>query len=57
MKKEKLAAAVEMGALGGKARMIKMTPEQRSEVARKGGLATKGIKKKKKALDNTNLLV
>jgi general stress protein YciG len=28
-----------MGKRGGKARLKKMTPEQRSEIARKGGLA------------------
>lgn len=40
-------AAVELGKLGGKARLTKMTKEERKEVARKGGLQ-KGINHKLK---------
>lgn len=36
-KKKKNAAAVALGSLGGKARLRKMTAEQRSEIARLGG--------------------
>jgi hypothetical protein len=35
MAKKKLAAAVEMGSRGGKARAKKLTAAQRSEIARK----------------------
>lgn len=39
----------EMGRMGGKAAAKAMTKKQRQERARKGGLATKGIKKRRKA--------
>lgn len=56
MKKEKLAAAVEMGRRGGlkggKARAANMTPEERSEAARKA-VNARWAKKDKKTLDNT----
>jgi hypothetical protein len=39
MAKKKNAAAVELGRKGGKARLKKMTAEERSESARKAGLA------------------
>jgi hypothetical protein len=45
--KRKNAAAVELGKRGAKARMSKLTPEQRSEIARKPGLA--GGRGRKKA--------
>jgi hypothetical protein len=45
--KRKNAAAVELGKRGAKARMSKLTPEQRSEIARKAGLA--GGRGRKKA--------
>jgi general stress protein YciG len=38
-KKKKDPAAVALGRKGGKARLTKMTPEQRSEIARKAGKA------------------
>jgi hypothetical protein len=38
-KKKKDPAAVSLGRRGGKARLTKLTPEARSEIARKGGLA------------------
>ncbi len=37
--KKKNAAAVSLGSLGGKARKKNLTPEERSEIARKGGIA------------------
>jgi hypothetical protein len=37
-KKRKNPAAVSLGRKGGKARLTKMTAEERREVARKGGL-------------------
>lgn len=37
--KRKNAAAVALGKRGAKARMRKLTPEERSEIARKAGLA------------------
>ena len=39
MAKKKDPAAVALGRKGGKARKKKLTPEERSEIARKGGLA------------------
>ena len=39
MAKKKNAAAVALGRRGAKARQKKLTPEQRSEIARKAGLA------------------
>ena len=39
MAKRKNPAAVALGKRGGKARANKLTPEQRSESARKAGLA------------------
>ena len=45
--KKKNPAAVSLGRKGGKARMKTMTPEQRSEIARKAGLA--GGRGRKKA--------
>jgi len=33
-------AAQKLGALGGKARALKLTKEQRSEIARKAGIAS-----------------
>lgn len=54
MEKEKFAPAVEMGKRGGikggKARAANMTPEERSEAARKASNARWG-KKDKKTLD------
>jgi len=47
MAKRKNAAAVALGKRGAKARMTKLTPEQRSEIARKAGLA--GGRGRKKA--------
>ena len=45
--KRKNAMAVALGRRGGKARLKKLTPEQRSEIARKAGLA--GGRGRKKA--------
>lgn len=39
MPRKKDPAAVALGKKGGKARKKKLTPEQRSEIARQGGLA------------------
>lgn len=39
MAKKKVWTAAEMGKRGGKNRAKKLTPEQRKEIARKGGLA------------------
>jgi hypothetical protein len=39
MAKRKDPAAVALGRKGGKARLTKLTAEQRSEIARKGGKA------------------
>jgi general stress protein YciG len=39
MAKKKNPAAVELGRKGGKARLKKLTPEQRAEIARRGGKA------------------
>ena len=36
-----------IGARGGKARLTRMTPEQRSEVARRGGLAKAAARARK----------
>lgn len=47
MAKKKDPAAVTLGSKGGKARKKKLTPEQRSEIARMGGLA--GGRGRKKA--------
>jgi hypothetical protein len=47
MAKRKNPAAVALGRRGGKARLKKLTPEQRTEIARKGGLA--GGRGRKKA--------
>jgi len=38
-------AAQALGRLGGKARAKSLTPEQRTEIARKGGLARHGLTK------------
>lgn len=46
--KPKNPSAVSLGSLGGTARALKLTPEQRSEIARKAGQANKGVKKTKK---------
>jgi hypothetical protein len=44
--RRKNAAAVELGKRGAKARLKKLTPEQRSAIARKAGLAGgRGMKK------------
>jgi hypothetical protein len=40
-------AAVALGSLGGKARSKRLTPEQRSEIARKAGTAGGRGRKKK----------
>jgi general stress protein YciG len=42
MASTKNPAAVALGRLGGKARLTKMTPEERSRIARLGGLARHG---------------
>ncbi len=47
-KREKDPHAVALGRKGGKARLQKMTPEQRSEIARKAVLARWAKEKKKK---------
>jgi len=47
-KKEKDPHAVHLGRLGGKARLRKLTPEQRREIARKASLARWNKEKKKK---------
>jgi hypothetical protein len=39
MARKKNAAAVALGKLGAKARNRKLTPEERSEIARRGGKA------------------
>jgi hypothetical protein len=39
MAKQKNPSAVALGRKGGKARLKKLTPEERSEIARKAGLA------------------
>jgi hypothetical protein len=49
-KREKDPHAVALGRKGGKARLEKLTPEQRSEIARKAVLA-RWAKHKKKQLD------
>jgi general stress protein YciG len=48
MAKRKDPAAVSLGRKGGKARLTKMTPKERSEIARMGGLA--GGRGRKKAV-------
>jgi len=48
MGKRKNAAAVALGRKGGKARMTKLTPEQRSEIARKAGQASAEVRWGKK---------
>jgi hypothetical protein len=45
--KKKNAAAVELGRRGGKKRKENLTPEQRSEIARKAGLASSKARGKK----------
>jgi general stress protein YciG len=47
MAKRKNPAAVALGRKGGKARNAKLTPEQRSEIARKAGKAGGRGRKKK----------
>jgi hypothetical protein len=47
MAKKKNAAAVQLGRRGAKARMKKLTPEQRTEVAKKAAAARWGKKPKK----------
>jgi hypothetical protein len=47
MAKRKNPAAVSLGRKGAKARMTKMTPEQRAEVGRKAAAARWGKKKEK----------
>ena len=50
MAKAKNPAAVALGKRGGKARMTKLTPEERSEIARKAGKAGgRGRKKNNEA--------
>jgi hypothetical protein len=46
MTEEKNPAAVALGKLGGKARAEKLTPEQRSEIARKAAKARWAKKRK-----------
>jgi general stress protein YciG len=41
------AAAAALGRRGGNARAAKLSAKRRSQIARKGGKATKGIKKKR----------
>jgi hypothetical protein len=48
-KKEKNPHAVALGQKGGKARLQKITPERRSEIARKAVLARWDKHRKKKA--------
>jgi hypothetical protein len=45
MPKRKNPAAVAMGKRGAKARLTKLTPEQRTEIAKKGAEARWGKKK------------
>jgi general stress protein YciG len=45
----KNAAAVALGRKGGKARLTKLTPEERSEIARKAGKASAKVRWGKKA--------
>jgi hypothetical protein len=47
-KKEKDANAVALGRKGGKARLLKLTPEQRSDLARKAVTARWAKAKKQK---------
>lgn len=49
MAKKKLSAAVQLGKRGAAARNKKLTPEERSEIARRGGLAGGRGRGKKKA--------
>jgi hypothetical protein len=49
MAKKKNPAAVQLGRRGAKARMKKLTPEQRIEVAKKAAAARWGAKPKKGA--------
>jgi general stress protein YciG len=51
-KKQLSEAAREMGRKGGKSRAKKLTPEQRSEIARQGGLAKRA---KREELDKSPL--
>jgi hypothetical protein len=51
-KKEKNPHAVALGQKGGKARLQKLTPERRSEIARKAVLARWAKHKKKNASEN-----
>jgi hypothetical protein len=46
-RKEKDPHAVHLGRMGGKARLRKMTPEKRREIARKASLARWAKEKKK----------
>lgn len=46
---EKNQEAVSMGRIGGLARMKSLTPEQRSELARKGAIAKRDKGRAKKA--------
>jgi len=47
-KKEKNPSAVQLGRLGGKARIKKMTAEKRKEIARNAALARWAKERKKK---------
>jgi hypothetical protein len=47
-KKEKNPHAVHLGQLGGKARVGRLTPERRREIARKAALARWAKERKKK---------
>jgi len=47
-KKEKNPSAVQLGRLGGRARIKKMTAEQRKEIARNAALARWAKERKKK---------
>jgi hypothetical protein len=49
MAKKKDPAAVALGRKGGKARLKKMTAEERSEIARKAGKASAAVRWGKKA--------
>ena len=49
MAKKKNPAAVALGKRGGKARLKRMSPEQRSEIARKAGQASAVVRWGKKA--------
>jgi hypothetical protein len=52
MAKKKLSAAVELGSRGGKARAKALTPERRSEIAKKAAAAREAKRKAKKQKQN-----